>query len=133
MQATVEYSVDVPDEMWIDYVTKEVDLFSSNYIGYWACGVEQDDQKGWLIFDEADEVPFGDSETFPQEKKARAAWNSGNYKLLPKNWYVLDKEFAIKAYLIGCKEWGADWFDDGDAIKYDVVIQLALFGETKYG
>lgn len=52
---------------------------------------------------------------------------------LPEGWYYLDEGMAIRAYIEGCKRWGAAWFEDGDGTSYDVVIQLALLGEIRYG
>ena len=65
-------------------------------------------------------------------KKAERAFKSG--KPLPENYYRLDEAAAVRAYVEGCKRWGADWFESkGDATTYDVVIQLALLGEIRYG
>ena len=29
--------------------------------------------------------------------------------------------------------WGEDWFSNADTESYDVVIQMALLGEIRYG
>ena len=45
----------------------------------------------------------------------------------------LDRAAALRAWEEGAKRWGVAWYEDVDANREDVVVQLALLGETKYG
>jgi hypothetical protein len=126
MKTTVTYEVEVPEEDWIGFLTKYNDIFGRNYCGYWLRGVEHD--ASWLCWEDDEEHRPGDE---PQRRKALAAWRAGT--ALPSGWHRLDRDTAVRAYHEGCKRWGADWFENGDGERYDVVIQLALLGEIKYG
>ena len=119
----------IPQEDWIDYLVKYPDIFSTNYCGYWARGVEQNDT-GWLVWEDDEKTDHGKE---PNREAAIQAWERGAG--LPFGWYRLDEAAAIKAFEEGCKRWGVNWFEGehNDAIGYDVVIQLALLGEIRYG
>jgi len=128
---TVESNVD-PE--WLDYVLCWPDIFSTDYIGYWAHGFrpEGGKEKGvWLVLE------LGDSDKHPTEnqyKQVEACWKEG--RPLPKHWYVLDEAAAIRAWAEGVKKFNdPDWYDraDHDANDYDVIIQRALLGEVRYG
>ncbi len=128
VQAKVEFDVGVPVESWIDWLTLSGDVFSRNYIGNWARGVEQDDALGWLVWED-DESHDHDEE--PDRDAAVAAWKASDS--LPANWYRLDKAMAIKAYIVGVRTWGDNWFETkGDANTYDYVLQMAMLGEERY-
>ncbi len=125
----ISLEVDVPEEDWIDFLTKHNDIFSRNYSGYWLRGVEHDPYLGWLCWEDDEQHRRGDE---PYRESAIACWKDG--AMLPEGWYRLNKEMAMKAYSVGVVKWGEDWFEDkGDAGTYDVVIQLALLGEVRYG
>ena len=135
VKATAEVEVNVPREDWIDYLTKEVDIFMRGYCGYWLRGVKRDEKLGWLVWED-DEIHSQGEE--PKLKAALAAWKAG--KPLPQGepgcqrWYRLDEAAAVKAYVEGVKLWGVNWFEEkGDACTYDVAIQMALLGEIRYG
>jgi hypothetical protein len=125
--ATITVSIEVPvDEDWIKFCTKHNDIFMTGYCGYWAFGVFID-EAGWLVFDRGDERS-------PSDKACNAAVAAYDAKQpLPENWYLLDREMAIKAFAAGVKRRGVDWYENGDATDYDVAIQTAIFGEPKYG
>ena len=44
---------------------------------------------------------------------------------LPKRWFRLDRAAALRAWEEGVKRWGAAWYEDVDANREDVVVQLA--------
>lgn len=128
--ARVQYSVVIPGESWVEFLTHWPDIFGQNYIGYWARGCEQDDNLGWLIYEDCNKDYHHNEE--PDREEAVKAWKEGSK--LPKDWHRLGREEAATAYLKGCELWGKDWFDEkGDAETYDVVIQLTLLGEIRYG
>lgn len=148
--ATVTYGVMVPRKSWVEYLTLHSDIFSSDYIGYWAYGerpVIPDgdlDRTRWLVF-ENEGVPSmatrsGAQACLARYDAAKAAALAAREpvkspdEFLPNGVFLLDAEAAIRAYTLGCAKWGADWFDrKGDALTYDVVIQLALLLEVRYG
>jgi hypothetical protein len=133
---------------WLAMCTLWSDIFSTDYIGYWARGVAQDNNLGWLVweFEEDDRFKpkpglqmFGRS--FDNEdklhKEAIQAWKAG--KPLPPHYHALNREAAVKAYLAMVTlprekgKGGLDWYENSDATSYDVAVQLALLGELKYG
>ncbi len=125
IKTQVSFEIEVPQEDWIDYLTKHNDIFMSSYCGYWLHGVSHRDDK-WLVVEDDERSPERDA----AEHKRFAAG------MVPSPPYmVIDKDMAIKAYTEGVKKWGLDWMDSehGDANGYDVVIQLALLGEVRYG
>ena len=113
---------------WLALVTVHSELFSNDYCGYWLRGVDQDEKLGWLAWEDDEQHLFGDE---PQEEKALKAWKEG--RSLPEGWFRMDKALAKKAWNIGVREYGVHWYEDGDATTYDVVLQLALLGEVRYG
>jgi hypothetical protein len=122
--------VKVPKEGWIDYLTKNIDIFMTNYCGYWMRGVRHASEMGWLCWEHGDHRrPHG---TEPNYRAAVKAWEAN--EPLPESWHRLDEAAAIKAYWKGVELWGLSWFEDkGDADTYDVVVQYALLGELRYG
>jgi hypothetical protein len=112
---------------WIEFVTQFNDLFRSDHCGYWLRGVEHGPQ-GWLAWEDDEQHPFGQE---PEREAALTAWRQGSP--LPHGWFRLDKELADKAWAIGVQKYGERWYDEGDSTTYDVVIQLALLGEVRYG
>jgi len=44
----------------------------------------------------------------------------------------LDREFADKAFHVGCRMFGERWMDDIDLPRVDITIQAALLGEERY-
>ncbi len=115
------------DPLWIDFCTKDTDLFLPSYCGYWLRGVEREEQ-GWLVW-ESLEKPAFDKE--PNRMKALAAWRKG--EALPEHWFRLDLDFALRAWAEGVKWKGVEWFANGDANSYDYAIQQALLGQQRYG
>ena len=117
------------DPFWIEYCTQYNDLFMTSHSGYWMRGVERDNELGWLVYEIADEdIPF-DKE--PNNVEARQLWRAG--KELPPGYFRLDKKMAIQAWLEGVRRYGEDWYENTDALRDDVVIQLAMLGEVRYG
>lgn len=127
--AAVEVTVTVTvDEDWIEFLTKHPDIFGRDYCGYWLRGVEHDDERGWLVWEDDEEHRKGDE---PGAAEAVAAWQAG--EALPEGWYRLDRALAIKAWGEGVKRSGVDWYENGDGVAYDCAVQMALLGEVRYG
>ena len=114
-------------EEWTEFVVQFNDLFRSDHCGYWLRGVEHGPQ-GWLAWEDDEQHPFGQE---PDREVTLMAWRQG--KPLPRGWFRLDREVAVKAWHIGVHKWGENWYDEGDSTTYDTVIQLALLSEVRYG
>lgn len=113
---------------WTELVTKYVDLFRSDHCGYWLRGMNHDNRRGWLAWEMQDDEDLTDP---PLYHEAWVAWVDG--KPLPVGYYRLDAAFARRAWRVGVRQRGESWYDEGDAEDYDVVVQLALLGEVRYG
>lgn len=125
---TITSTVD-PD--WIEFCTAgNTNLFRGTYCGSWLFGVAHDDALGWLVFEHGDRSSIN-YDALPQEREAVAAWREG--KPLPGGWYRLDLAAAKKGWEEGVRWRGEKWYDEGDAPRYDYVIQMALLGEERYG
>lgn len=124
---TFSITVDV-DPRWVDHVTHYSDIFGRSCAGYWLRGVQRDPQLGWLVA-ECDE-----SERWPgktDSERVEALWRSGSD--LPPRWYRLDRAAALRMWEEGVKKWGVYWYENTDGPREDVVVQLALLGEVRYG
>lgn len=129
---TVTISVEVSDD-WIEFCTKYSDIFMRMYCGYWMYGMEHDDALGWLCFEHDERKTLAEVSEIPEYNDIVSAWRAG--KELPAKWYRLDRATASKAWGEGVKRYGTNWYDspNTDATTYDVVIQLALLSDVKYG
>lgn len=127
---TVEITCEV-DNDWIEFLTRYSDIFMTGYCGYWMYGMERDDALGWLCFEHDEELSVRDVAALPAYDEVVALWRSG--ATLPAKWYRLDKAACVKAYAEGVKRYGTDWYENGDATTYDVVVQMALLNEVVYG
>lgn len=128
---------------WLAMCTLWSDVFSTDYIGYWARGVKQNNDLGWLVWEFEEDERFnaanlgGEKEDRMYHMEAIRAWKAG--KPLPPHYHALNREAAVKGYLAMVSlprengQGGLDWYENGDATTYDVAIQLALLGELKYG
>lgn len=116
------------DKFWIEYCTHYNDLFYTNRCGYWMRGIDHTNKRGWLVFESGGEVPPGQE---PFLKEAKKAWREG--KELPPGYFYLNEDMAIKAWAEASKRYGLDWYEETDAEREDVAIQLAILGEIKYG
>ncbi len=123
MKHTVTFDIEVPED-WIEFLVRYSDLFGSNYCGYWLRGIEHDSD-GWIAWEHNDQ-----SLSMSAETEMLAAWRAG---CLMPGFFRIDRAMAIKAYIEGVKRWGVDWYKDGDGPRYDVVVQMALLGEVRYG
>ena len=133
---TVTFEVEVP-EQWIELLTQCDDIFMSTCCGYWLRGIDQDASspvsKGWLVWEDDEKSARRGKE--PNVKEACFIWSMKPGHALPPHYFSLDRAAAVKAYVEGVKLWGVDWYNspDTDSTRYDVVIQMALLGENKYG
>lgn len=146
MKVSVTLDIDV-DDGWIEFCTKETDLFLNYHIGYWGHGVRPTGRKNaWLVWEGeedprlADLLAKGEISFLNQlsdkackllHKTAQDAVKNGTP--LPQYYHLLDAAAAGKAWAEGVKKYGLDWYENADSNVYDCVVQLALLGEIKYG
>lgn len=124
---TVTLTSDV-DPDWIAFcVGPDTDLFRSGYCGYWLRGVERTKARGRLVWEDDEQHAFGEE---PGRKEALRAWRKG--EALPNGWHRMDLAFAVKAWGVAVLTFGEKWYDEGDADRYDYVVQQALLGEQRY-
>lgn len=128
--ARLTLDVDVPEDWVVDFFLNS-DLFSRSYCGYWLRGMVRYRDGSWLAFEHGDDAPPG---VVPLA--VRRANRAGAE--LPQGWHRLDRTAAVRAYLEGVKRWGVEWYTGrgehrADSTSYDVVVQLALLGEVRYG
>lgn len=111
-------------------VALNVDQFRMECSGYWARGVRFVKARGlgWLVWEDDESHLKGEE---PERLEAVRSWRLGAY--LPSGWYRWDRSAAEKAYAIGERLWGENWYEKGDANSYDAVMQLVLLGEVRYG
>ena len=129
---TVKTEVEIEiDPYWIEFVTKECDIFATDHCGYWMYGMERDDKLGWLCYLHDEEKSIRQVANHPEYSSIVDAWRAG--KALPERWMRLNEETAVKAYVEGFKRGGVDWYENGDACDYDVALQKAMLGEVVYG
>jgi hypothetical protein len=115
---------------WTEMLLEYSDIFMTGYCGYWLMGVDNTEDLGYLCYEFEDEsAPMGIDH--PDYVEADRAWRAG--EALPKNWHVLNKQVAAKAFVEGVKKYGVDWYQNGDSESYDYVMQMALLGEIVYG
>lgn len=129
VKAKVEFEIDV-DQDWIDMLVHGSSVFATNQCGYWMYGMEHSHVLGWLCF-EHDEETIGTVSSNPEYKHIVKLWKEG--KPLPEKWFRLNLDAATKAYAEGCKRAGINWYEHSDATEYDIVIQMVLLGEVRYG
>ncbi len=133
--AKIEFSVEVPDEDWIKYLTQYNDIFGyTYYAGYWLRSVEWNSTQGHLCFEHQEKYHEGKE---PNRKEAIKTWKSSPNAPLPQGWHRLDAAMAIKAYAEAVKMWGVEWMEVGsehnDGAGYECAVQMAMLGEIKYG
>lgn len=124
MKHTLEFEV---PPSWVRQVMSG-ELFSRAYCGYWADVIDDDHsgKRGLLVFEHNDENTPPDHHT--PALRAFADWMG-----IPPGYYHVNSETAIDAYRHGVARWGLEWMKDADAFRYDIVMQLAILGELKYG
>lgn len=135
---TIQASVDVtiPGD-WFDFLVNHNDIFFTSYAGYWMRGIEYDEELGWLVYEQGDDALPSDK----LQQEAIGAWKDPTSRStisspgegLPDHFFRIDAETARAAFIVGVKKWGLNWYEEADANSYDVVIQLALLGEIRYG
>lgn len=141
VEIEVSIKVPVPREDWIDFLTKHNDIFGSGYIGYWGHGIKV--PSGWIVWEfDNDPRKLPEKAEFI-EQVSPAGWKKHHKEAfdaykgrrdMPEHYHLLDEAVALKAFKIGVEKWGIDWFETrGDGDTYDLVLQLALLGEHRYG
>lgn len=119
------------DPQWVTYVTQHPDIFGRPYYaGYWARGVDHDPDLGWLVWEHDDQFVHDEE---PGLAEAHLAWREG--RPLPPRWYRLDRAAALRMWEEGVKRFGVGWYDSNehDGGMEDVLLQLTLLGEERYG
>jgi hypothetical protein len=129
MKHTFTIAVEI-DPNWIDYLTRHSDIFGGGYAGYWLRGVEHDPKLGWLCWEDDEKCAHGEE---PDREHAVSVWKRGVTVALPSGWFALDAEMAVRAWEEGVKRWGVNWYEETDSTREDIVVQLAMLGEIKYG
>lgn len=130
LKHTFTITADVDPE-WVNYITRFPDIFGRPYYaGYWAQGVAIDWELGWLV------AEINDQERWPgktESARVEALWRAG--EPLPARWYRLDRTAALRMWEEGVKRLGVGWYDSNehDGSLEDVLLQLALLGEVRYG
>lgn len=121
--STVTLIVEVP-EYWIDDMVLNVDVFRTTACGYWARGLEYDEELGWLVWEVLES-----STAHTDHSEALYAWRKG--EKLPPNYHCFDRQLAIDAFgqLVLLRGQGPV----PDARETDCAIQRVLFGEERYG
>lgn len=145
VRAVVEVPVD-PDWLSVCSEPSGCEVFGRDHCGYWMHGREHSSTRGWLCWEHDDEHDPHERdfdaeavdgspvyEPLPGEAEARACWEAGLPMPAGGRWHVLDRDAACRAFAFGVAVKGVDWFQGGDATDYDVVIQLALLSEIRYG
>jgi hypothetical protein len=97
--------------------------------GYWAY---------WAYFDEGvwlivDVETYGKRVTPEYAEMLRGMHGRG--EPLPSHVHLFDRDKAGEAFRQGIARWGVEWWGDRnhDATRDDLVIQLAVLGEERYG
>ena len=122
IKVTIESTV---DHLWLEHCLG-TDVFRRAYSGYWANGVEWDQELGWLMFEHGGETR-GPADAPDAIMKA---WRDGC--ALPERWHRLSKAVAVAAWAEGVKRGGVEWFENGDGRVYDAAVQMAVLGEIRY-
>lgn len=122
-------------DAFVNYFVLSVELFRDNYCGYWLrreAKLEIDGALAVLAAEVEDDSREGIKALDALSEKVTALALAK--EPLPAGWFLIDRALGERAYAIGERRWGEDWFDDrGDADTYDVVIQVALLGKVTYG
>lgn len=106
---------------------RSTEIFQSPFgAGYWLFGVEYDTDRGWLVMETGGEINGFDAD----HSTAVAEWKKGIPPEVP--YYRLDREFADKAFRIGCRMFGERWMDDIDLPRVDIILQATMLGEERY-
>lgn len=115
-------------DSFVDFVARWVDIFSSDYVGYWAYGEPVGDADcQYLLYDMADDrKPTGE-----ESAAAVAAYRAKAE--LPEHWYAMDLDTAHKITVAGLTKFGENFLDEYDGDRLDSAVQLALLGEVVYG
>jgi hypothetical protein len=123
---TLTLDLQIPAHFVTDMI-RGLDIFTSGQSAYWASGVRCADGSGYLVYDHArDGMPTDIA-------IARAVRCHETNKPLPDGWHLINREVAIRAWCEGVKRWGVDWYEKVDGPRRDVVLQLGLLGELRYG
>lgn len=161
-ELTIMLPIDVDDDMTIGFIESLVsgyqDIFSTNYIGYWAWGLYYDKAKNrWLCLEHdddpslmieheenilerykewGDEAPCGydlRSLYYDPKQKTLGAYLVTDNKEGMIRVFIIDLSFAMRAVACVVKRKGMKEMSNWDANTIDLGVQLALFGKIVYG
>jgi hypothetical protein len=119
---------EIPPE-WLSEICLWPDIFSYSGIGYWAKGIDHDNQLGHLIWLFTEDKREGNGPHLHDD--AVRSWRK--CLPLPEHYHVLNRALAVRAWVIMSKLEGDKWHESADVEVTDNAIQLALFGEVLYG
>ena len=96
---------------------------------YWGRLLRTLDDTAWIVVERVDDLADERDERDARDAEALATPQGAD---LPRAYHRLDLD---RAFVEGAKRWGVGWFDDPrtDARRYDIAVQLGLFGEVRYG
>ncbi|MBI4321884.1 MAG: hypothetical protein HY675_25600, partial [Chloroflexi bacterium] len=114
-------------EEWVEILTQYDDFFSTDYSGYWLRKIKRADGRT-LAWEDDEQHGHGEE---PNMQEALEAFEADQD--VPEGYFVIDRDLAVKAWFIGVSKYGESWYENGDSTTYDVVLQLALLGEIRYG
>lgn len=134
------------DSMFEMFVSGYNDIFGHNYIGYWAQGVLWDEENmQWLCYERPDHFvlpeDFDDLVIATYDQHIKDGWNGSktfeqSVEIDGKKenvfCFVMDAEFACKAFMAAFRKWGQESIDNWDADTVDYAVQMALFEEVVY-
>lgn len=124
----MKLEIEIPDDLlkqWLEYLLDDGGAFQRSTSGYWLYGAKQHTDGSWLAYEQGDD-------RLPRVllSTTAASWRDVGMELPPR-FFVLDKAFAIRAFAEGVKRGGLEWWQDGPSA--DAAVQMAMFGELRYG
>jgi hypothetical protein len=118
-------------EQMDSFFGKDGEIFNAPYgAGYWLCGVEYDEENGWLAYE------FDEQAESPREmdhELAIAVWRRQFTDRLPDRYYRIDKDAISTTFNHILARWGQEGLKDLDLPRADEAIQWTLLGEHRYG
>ena len=100
-------------------------------ISYWATWYESKSGDFWYLFEHGGEMDP------PRKGEDGTPWVDGHdvcrVGMKGSRWHLLDEEALIRSYHVGEILRGVVWTESADSNFYDVILQLAILGEDRYG
>ena len=125
---TFSTEVDI-DPDFVEYLTKFNDIFQQNRSGTGPSGRQGQGRLATSLFRSGWRRRDAHRQAIREAKSCYGGAHDGN---LPKGWYVLDRDAAIRAWCEGVERWGVEWYEDVDAERETSSCSRAP-GEIRYG